>query len=98
MRDLVAHVLRSGDLSFEFLSAGRPVDAYGYLLVATGRAEIMVDPIMNLWDAAAIAPIVEGAGGTFTDWQGKATVHTGDGVATNGLVHEPVLKLLTGPP
>jgi histidinol phosphatase-like enzyme (inositol monophosphatase family) len=68
-------------------------DAYGYLLVATGRAEAMVDPIMNLWDAAAIQPIVEEAGGTFTDWRGSPTIRSGEGVATNGHVREEVLAI-----
>jgi histidinol phosphatase-like enzyme (inositol monophosphatase family) len=68
-------------------------DCYGYLLVATGRAEVMVDPIMNLWDAAAVQPIVEEAGGTFTDWQGNATIHAGEAIATNGLVLEEVLAI-----
>jgi len=68
-------------------------DAYGYLLVATGRAEVMVDPIMNLWDAAAILPILVEAGGTFTDWQGRATTAGGEGVATNGRVLEEVLQI-----
>ena len=53
-------------------------DCYGYLLVATGRAEVMVDPILNVWDAAAVQPIVEEAGGTFTDWQGHPTIHAGE--------------------
>ena len=68
-------------------------DCYGYLLVATGRAEVMVDPIMNLWDAAAIQPIIEEAGGTFTDWQGNATIHAGEAIATNGLVTGEVLSI-----
>jgi histidinol phosphatase-like enzyme (inositol monophosphatase family) len=68
-------------------------DCYGYLLIATGRAEIMLDPIMNVWDAAAIQPIMEEAGGTFTDWQGKATIHSGEGIATNGLVLNDVLAI-----
>ena len=68
-------------------------DCYGYLLVATGRAELMVDPIMNVWDAAAIQPILEEAGGTFTDWQGHPTIHAGEGIATNGRVLEEVLKI-----
>ena len=59
-------------------------DCYGYLMVATGRAEVMVDPIMAIWDAAALKPILEEAGGTFTDWQGRPTVHSNEGVATNG--------------
>jgi fructose-1,6-bisphosphatase/inositol monophosphatase family enzyme len=53
----------------------------------------MVDPIMNLWDAAALAPIIEEAGGTFTDWSGKPTVASGEGVATNGLVQGEVLAI-----
>jgi len=68
-------------------------DCYGYLLVATGRAEVMVDPIMNIWDAAAIQPIIEEAGGTFTDWQGNATIHAGEAIATNGLVSGEVLSI-----
>jgi histidinol phosphatase-like enzyme (inositol monophosphatase family) len=47
-------------------------DAYGHILVATGRADIMLDPVMNVWDCAALLPIVEEAGGRFTDWQGAA--------------------------
>jgi fructose-1,6-bisphosphatase/inositol monophosphatase family enzyme len=71
-------------------------DCYGYLMVATGRAELMVDPLMNLWDAAAVQPILEEAGGTFTDWQGRATIYSGQGVATNGLILDEVLALLRG--
>jgi histidinol phosphatase-like enzyme (inositol monophosphatase family) len=70
-------------------------DAYGYLMVATGRAEVMVDPEMNLWDAAAILPIIQEAGGKFTDWRGNPTTASGEGIATNGLIHDEVLKLLT---
>jgi len=69
-------------------------DCYGYLLVATGRAEVMVDPLMNVWDAAAVQPIVEEAGGTFTDWQGNPTIHAGEGVATNRLVLDEVLSII----
>jgi histidinol phosphatase-like enzyme (inositol monophosphatase family) len=68
-------------------------DCYGYLMVATGRAELMVDPIMNVWDAAAILPIIAEAGGTFTDWRGKPTIHSGEGIATNGLVLDEVLRI-----
>ena len=71
-------------------------DCYGYLMVATGRAELMVDPLMNLWDAAAVQPILEEAGGTFTDWQGRPTIYSGQGVATNGLILDEVLALLRG--
>lgn len=68
-------------------------DGYGYLLVATGRADVMVDPIMNLWDAAAIKPVIEEAGGTFTDWQGNPTVHSGEGIATNRRIRDEVLAI-----
>ncbi len=68
-------------------------DCYGYLLVATGRAEVMVDPILNVWDAAAVQPIIEEAGGTFTDWRGSPTIHAGEAIATNGLVLEEVLAI-----
>jgi len=68
-------------------------DCYGYLMVATGRAEVAIDPIMNLWDAAALLPILQEAGGTFTDWQGRPTVCSGQGVATNGLLLEEVLTI-----
>jgi histidinol phosphatase-like enzyme (inositol monophosphatase family) len=68
-------------------------DGYGYLLVATGRAEVMVDPIMNVWDAAAIQPIIEEAGGSFTDWNGKPTIRNGEAIATNRLVHAEVQEI-----
>ncbi|HKD37635.1 MAG TPA: histidinol-phosphatase [Pirellulales bacterium] len=70
-------------------------DCYGYLMVATGRADLMVDPIMNVWDAAAVSPIIEEAGGTFTDWQGRATINSGEGIATNRQILAEVLNLLS---
>ncbi len=69
-------------------------DGYGYLMVATGRADVMVDPICNAWDVAAILPIVQEAGGRFTDWKGESTVRGGDGVGTNGRIHDEVLAAL----
>jgi histidinol-phosphatase len=68
-------------------------DCYGYLLVATGRAEVMVDPILNLWDAAALLPVVEEAGGTFTDWQGRPTTYSGQAIATNARLLDEVLAI-----
>lgn len=58
-------------------------DCYGYLLVATGRAEAMVDPVLNPWDAPGFLPIVEEAGGVFTDWAGRRDAFAGDAIATN---------------
>lgn len=69
-------------------------DGYGYLLVATGRAEVMVDPKMNVWDCAALQPVIEEAGGRFTDWTGRPTIHGGDSIATNAAVHAEVLSLI----
>lgn len=68
-------------------------DCYGYLLVATGRAELMIDPIMNLWDAAALQPILEEAGGSLTDWRGSATIYAGEVVATNPQILPEVLAI-----
>jgi histidinol phosphatase-like enzyme (inositol monophosphatase family) len=68
-------------------------DGYGYLMVATGRAEAMIDPIVNLWDAAALQNVIEEAGGHFTDWQGNPTIRSGEAIATNGLVTEEVLAI-----
>jgi len=68
-------------------------DGYGYLLVATGRIEVMVDPVMHIWDAAAIQPVMEEAGGTFTDWQGNPTFTSGEGIGTNGKVLDEVLAI-----
>ncbi len=58
-------------------------DCYGYLLVATGRAEVMVDPIVNPWDAACFQPIIEEAGGVFTDLHGVPTAFGGSAIASN---------------
>lgn len=71
-------------------------DGYGYLLVATGRADLMVDPICNAWDVAAILPVITESGGRFTDWKGNATVRGGDGVGSNGRLHDRVLGALQG--
>lgn len=69
-------------------------DCYGYLLVATGRAEIMVDDIVNPWDAAALQPIIEEAGGVFTDWSGERTAFGGSAIATNHALRSVVRDIL----
>lgn len=71
-------------------------DCYGHMLVATGRAEIMLDPVLNVWDCAALLPILQEAGGTFTDWQGKATIHGASGISTNGLLFNDVMRSVAG--
>jgi histidinol phosphatase-like enzyme (inositol monophosphatase family) len=70
-------------------------DCYGHALVATGRAEIMLDPVLNEWDAAPLIPIVEEAGGRFTDWKGRRTISGGDGFATNAALYDEVLSTLS---
>jgi histidinol-phosphatase len=69
-------------------------DCYGYLLVATGRAEAMVDDVVSPWDAAALMPIITEAGGSFTDWNGERTAFGGDIIATNGLLAGPIRDIL----
>ena len=71
-------------------------DCYGYVLVATGRADVMLDPVMNLWDCAALLPIVEEAGGTFTDWRGVRTISGGNSIATNKLLFAEVMSVVSG--
>ncbi len=69
-------------------------DCYGYVLLATGRAEIMLDPVMNIWDCAALLPVIEEAGGTFTDWKGERTIRGGNAIATNGKLFEEVMETI----
>ena len=81
------------DISQKMLLTRTWGDAYGYYLVATGRAEVMIDPIMSVWDAAPLLTIIEEAGGRFTDWQGKPTIYGEEAVATNGLLHEEIIAV-----
>lgn len=69
-------------------------DCYGYVLVATGRADVMLDPVMNVWDCAALLPIIEEAGGTFTDWRGRRTINGGNSIATNGPLFDEVWQVV----
>ncbi len=71
-------------------------DCHGYFLVATGGAHIMGDPIMNPWDLLALVPIIEGAGGRITDWQGNDPVSGTSALATCGPLHEAVVHALNG--
>ncbi|MFD2533314.1 inositol monophosphatase family protein [Gracilimonas halophila] len=58
-------------------------DAYGHMMVATGRADLMYDPELNIWDAAALLPVVQESGGIFSDNKGRQTIHSGNGYSTN---------------
>lgn len=69
-------------------------DAYGYALVATGRADVMTDPAMALWDIAPLKVIMEEAGGTLTDWQGEPTIYHEECIATNGRLLQQVLDTI----
>lgn len=69
-------------------------DCYGHALVATGRADVMVDAGLNPWDGAALLPIVTEAGGHFLDWKGQPTVYGGNGVSVNARLKDEVLEIL----
>jgi histidinol phosphatase-like enzyme (inositol monophosphatase family) len=71
-------------------------DCYGHALVATGRAEVMVDPVVKAWDAAPFLTIVTEAGGRFSTRDGASTIHGDSAISTNGVLHAEVLRELTG--
>ena len=71
-------------------------DCVGYLLVATGRAEVMADLIVSPWDVAAVMPAVVEAGGVFTDWNGEASAFRGSAIATNGALANESRQILRG--
>ncbi len=71
-------------------------DAYGYLLVATGRAELMLDPIMNAWDCAPFPPILREAGGFFGDWNGNETIYANEAIGTTQKLLPEVLRVIKG--
>ncbi len=73
-------------------------DCFGYLLVATGRAEVMCDPILSPWDSAALHPIVTEAGGVFTDWDGRDTAFGGSALATNAALARETRALFGNAP
>lgn len=71
-------------------------DCYGYALVATGRAEVMLDPLLNPWDIAALVPILEEAGAVFCDWKGGSSIYAGSGIGTTAVLRDEVLATLGG--
>ena len=71
-------------------------DAYGYMLVATGRVELTLDPIVNAYDIAPFAVILPEAGGYFGDWSGNRTIHGGESLATTQALLPTVLALIEG--
>jgi histidinol-phosphatase len=71
-------------------------DFYGFVLVAQGSGELMVEHGVHAWDVAALKPIVEEAGGRLTDWDDTPTIHRTDVIASNGRLHEAALQILNG--
>ncbi len=87
-RDALTHLLDAG------VALRTWGDAYGYALVATGRAEAMVDPVASPWDLAPMSVIIPEAGGDFTSLDGRHDHTAGSGLATNGILHTGFLDLL----
>jgi len=69
-------------------------DCHGYLLVASGGAHVMTDPVMSEWDFMTLIPVIEGAGGRITNWQGDDPLAGGGIVATCGTIHDAVIRAL----
>lgn len=69
-------------------------DAFGYLMVASGRAEVMVDARINAWDIACFVPVVEEAGGVYTDLDGAATAFGEHSIATNAALAAESRRML----
>jgi histidinol-phosphatase len=72
-------------------------DAYGHALVATGRIELMLDPVMNPWDCAPFPPILREAGGYFGDWSGNQTIYAGEALSTTRALLSEILRLIQSP-
>ncbi|MGY5880593.1 MAG: inositol monophosphatase family protein [Candidatus Thorarchaeota archaeon] len=69
-------------------------DAYGYLLVATGRVDVMIDPIMSYWDIAPLKPIITESGGVFTDLDGNDNPTGVSSIACNSALHKEIMKIV----
>lgn len=72
-------------------------DAYGHMMVATGRADIMLDPVLEIWDAAPLLTILREAGGYFFDLQGKESINSGSGISCAKGIKNQVLRIIRGP-
>jgi len=69
-------------------------DCFGYFALATGGADAMLDPVLSYWDVAAVVPVVEGAGGRVTSWQGGDPLRNPSLIASSGALHDEILALL----
>ncbi|NNL19866.1 MAG: histidinol-phosphatase, partial [Ignavibacteriaceae bacterium] len=67
---------------------------YGYYLLATGYADIMIDPIMSPWDSLALIPIIKGSGGVITDYHGNDPVTGNSIIVASSEIHSEVISLL----
>ena len=72
-------------------------DCYGHILVATGSADLMVYPLLNPWDCAALVPILQEAGGHFVDFNGDVTIHSNNGLSVNAHLRDAALEILQTP-
>jgi fructose-1,6-bisphosphatase/inositol monophosphatase family enzyme len=70
-------------------------DCYGYYLVATGYADVMIDPIMSVWDTMALIPVIKGAGGTITDYYGNDPLKGNSIIAAGKGIHSEIVKALS---
>ena len=69
-------------------------DAYGHALVASGRLELMLDPVMNPYDCGPFPVILREAGGYFGDWSGNETIYAGEAISTTGILLPEILSLI----
>ena len=69
-------------------------DCYGHALAATGRIDVMIDPLLNPWDCAPFIPILKEAGGSFIDFNGNESITTGNGLSVNARLKDEVLRML----
>ena len=71
-------------------------DCYSLVLLATGRCQVALDPMMHPWDCGPFPVIIAEAGGVFTSWKGEPGIHGGDSVACHPATHGKMLRLLAG--
>ena len=69
-------------------------DCFGYFALATGAADLMLDPTLAYWDVAAIVPVIEGAGGAVTAWNGGSPLAEPSLIASAGPLNAVALELL----
>ena len=70
-------------------------DCFGYFALATGAADLMLDPRLGYWDVAAIVPVVEGAGGVVSSWSGGDPLAEPSLIASSAALHSIALSLLS---